>query len=53
MPVITKSSIDQAVRRYVAESRYTLQERPGVIWRNIRTENLPANQGPSVNIPKT
>ena len=52
MPVTQKSSIDQAVRKYLAESRYTLQERPGGIWRNIRSETLPKGQGPSVNIPK-
>lgn len=52
MPGTLKASIDVAVERYVAESRYTLQERPGVIWRNIRTETLPQNEGPSVNIPK-
>ena len=52
MPVTQKSSIDQAVRKYLAESRYTLQDRPGIIWRNIRSETLPQSQGPSVNIPK-
>ena len=52
MPVTTTTSIDQAVERYLAESRYTLQERPGVIWRNIRSETLPENEGPSVRIPK-
>ena len=52
MPVTQKSSIDDAVRRYVAESRYTMQERPGVVWANIRKETLPAGQGGSVNIPK-
>lgn len=52
MPVTQKSSIDAAVEKYVAESRFTLQERPGVIWNNIRTETLPENSGPAVNIPK-
>lgn len=52
MPVTQKSSIDAAVEKYLAESRYTLQERPGVIWSNIRTETLPENEGPAVNIPK-
>lgn len=52
MPVTQKSSIDDAVRRYVAESRYTMQERPGVVWANIRKETLPTGQGGSVNIPK-
>ena len=52
MPVTQKSSIDNAVEKYVAESRYTMQERPGVIWGNIRKEILPTGSGPSVNIPK-
>lgn len=52
MPVTQKSSIDNAVDRYLAESRFTMQERPGVIWGNIRKETLPAGSGPSVNIPK-
>ena len=52
MPVTQKSSIDNAVDKYVAESRFTMQERPGVIWKNIRTETLPTNAGPAVNIPK-
>ena len=50
--VTGKSQIDQATRKYLAGSRYTLQERPGVIWSSIRVENLPKSQGPSVNIPK-
>lgn len=52
MPPTTKASIDDAVEKYLAESRYTMQERPGVIWRNIRIENLPENDGPAVNVPK-
>lgn len=52
MPITAKASIDDAVRRYVAESRYTMQERPGVIWANIRKEILPTGQGGAVNIPK-
>lgn len=52
MPVTQKSSIDNAVDTYVAESRYTMQERPGVVWKNIRKEILPSNSGPSVNVPK-
>lgn len=52
MPVTVKASIDQAVERFLAESRYTLQERPGVMKRSIRNETLPENEGPSVNIPK-
>lgn len=52
MPVTQKSSIDDAVNRYVAESRFTMQERPGVVWANIRKETLPTGEGGSVNIPK-
>lgn len=52
MPITTKTSIDDAVNRYLAESRYTLQERPGVLWRSLRNETLPTGEGPSVNIPK-
>jgi hypothetical protein len=50
--VTGKSQIDQATRKFLAESRYTLQERPGVVKSCIRVERLPENQGPSVNIPK-
>lgn len=46
------SQIDQAVRKFVAESRYTLQERDGVARSAMRIETLPENQGPSINIPK-
>ena len=46
------SQIDQAVRKWVAETRYTLQERRGVARQAMRLETLPENQGPSVNIPK-
>ena len=52
MAVTQKSSIDNAVEKYLAESRFTMQERPGVIWGNIRKETLPSGSGPSVNIPK-
>lgn len=52
MPETTKTSIDDAVRKYVAESRYTMQERPGVIFAFLRSENLPKGQGGTVNIPK-
>lgn len=52
MPVTTKSSIDQAVERFLAKSRYTLQEREGVIRNTIEIETLPENAGPSVYIPK-
>lgn len=50
--VTTKTSIDQAVEKFLAESRFTLQERPGVMKSSIRNETLPENEGPSVNIPK-
>jgi hypothetical protein len=46
------SQIDQAVERFLAESRYTMQERPGVVKSSIQVEKLPENSGPSVNIPK-
>lgn len=52
MPVTQKSSIDNAVSKYVAESRFTMQERPGVVWKNIRHDDLPTGAGPTVNIPK-
>lgn len=50
--VTGKAQIDQATRTFLAASRYTLQERPGVVWSSIRHEDLPKQQGPSVNIPK-
>jgi len=52
MTITVKASIDDAVEKYVAEARYTMQERPGVIWGSIRTERLPEHSGPAVNIPK-
>lgn len=52
MPVTAKAQIDQAVNKFVAESRYTLQERKGVIRSYISNIRLPENEGPSVNIPK-
>lgn len=52
MPATTKTSIDDAVNRYLAESRYTLQERPGVLWASLRNESLPKGEGPTVHIPK-
>ncbi|HET6496502.1 MAG TPA: hypothetical protein VFH61_14190 [Thermoleophilia bacterium] len=52
MPETTTTSIDDAVRKYVAESRYVMQERPGVIFAFLRSENLPKGQGSTVNIPK-
>ena len=50
--VTGKTQIDQATRKFLAESRFTLQERPGVIASSVRVENLPKNQGPAINIPK-
>jgi len=52
MPTTVKASIDNAVETYVAESRYTMQERPGVVWGSISKETLPENSGPSVSVPK-
>lgn len=46
------AQITKVVKKFLAESRYTLQERPGVIKSHIRVEQLPENFGPSVNIPK-
>lgn len=46
------SQIDQATEKFLAASRYTMQEKPGVMKGSIRTETLPENSGPSVNIPK-
>jgi hypothetical protein len=51
-PADITGSIDQAVAKYLAEARYTLQERPGVVKSSIRVETLPENQGPYLNIPK-
>ena len=48
----TKAEIDFAVERFLAESRYTLQERNGVVKSIIRNQTLPENEGPSVYIPK-
>lgn len=46
------SQIDQATEKFLAASRYTMQERPGVVKSSVRVEKLPENSGPSVNIPK-
>jgi len=51
-PADITGSIDQAVAKFLAESRYTLQERPGVVKSSIRVETLPENEGPYLNIPK-
>lgn len=52
MPITQRTSIDDAVKTYVAESRYTMQERPGVVWGSISKETLPENNGPTVTVPK-
>lgn len=52
MPATTKLSIDDAVEKYVTAARYTLQERPGVIWGSLRNEPLPEGEGPTVYVPK-
>ncbi len=51
-PADITGSIDQAVAKFLAESRYTLQERPGVVKSSIRVETLPENEGPYLNTPK-
>jgi hypothetical protein len=48
----TTTQIDDAVEKFLAASRYTMQERPGVVKTQVRNETLPTGQGPSVNIPK-
>lgn len=52
MPATTVATIDNAVRRFVAESRYTMQEKPGVVKGSISHQRLPENEGPTVYIPK-
>src|SRR3990172_8760396 len=51
-PADISGSIDQAVKKMLATSRFTLQERPGVVKSSIRVETLPENEGPYFNIPK-
>lgn len=46
------SQIDQAVTKFLAQSRYTLQERVGVVRNTIEVETLPENSGPAYNLPK-
>lgn len=46
------AQIDQAVTKFLAQSRYTLQERVGVVRKTIEVETLPENAGPSYNLPK-
>lgn len=50
--VTAKAQVDQAVGKFLAESRYTLQERRGVVRSIIDVMSLPENEGPSVNIPE-
>lgn len=52
MPYTTQASIDDAVLRFVAKSRDTLQERDGVMWNSLQHENLPTGQGSTVTVPK-
>ena len=52
MPFTTQESIDDAVERFVAKSRYTLQERKGVMYDSLQHEDLPMNEGPNVTVPK-
>lgn len=48
----TTAEIDDAVEKTLAASRYTMQERPGVVKGTMRQETLPTGGGPSINIPK-
>lgn len=50
--VTAKAQIDQAVEKFVAKSRYTLQERMGLVRSTIEVETLPENEGPSYNLNK-
>lgn len=52
MPATSTQSIDDAIEKFVATSRYTLQERKGVMRDSLMFETLPLGNGPSVNIPK-
>lgn len=52
MPETTIDSIDDAVERFVAKSRYTLQERSGVMRDSLMFESLPLNQGSTFTVPK-
>jgi hypothetical protein len=52
MPNTSTSSIDDAVEKFVAKSRYTLQERKGVMRDSLNFEALPLNEGPNVTVPK-
>ncbi len=52
MAFTTTAEIDDAVKTMVAESRFTMQERPGVVKSSIRNETLPENTGGTFNTPK-
>ena len=47
MPQVDTGSIDDAIQRFVAQSRYTLQERSGVMRDSLMFEPLPLNNGPT------
>ncbi len=52
MPYTTQASIDDAVKRFVGRSQYTLQEREGVMWESLMHDDLPSGEGPQVIVPK-
>ena len=52
MTITGPGSITNAVDVMVAESRFVMEERPGVIWDSISKEKLPLHKGRSVTIPK-
>lgn len=49
---ITNAQITSAVGKFLASTRYTLQERPGVVKSSLRNETLPMNAGTAYNVPK-
>lgn len=46
------SQINDAITKFLAKSRYTLQERVGVVRQTIETETMPENSGPTYYLPK-
>lgn len=52
MTITGPSSIDDAVQVMVAESRFVMEERPGVLWDGISKEDFPLHVGRSVKVPK-
>lgn len=46
------NSIDDAMETMVAESRFTMSERPGVIWKNISKEPFLLHKGRTMTVPK-